>query len=629
MPELSRDILLDRDLLIEEIMPYIKLVSKGLGNNIFGVSNDDFYHGLRHDQVQLANKLRPHYDYSYKPNPNNPNDPITKKRPNEPEVIKDYRVKMREPVTVSITNKMLTFFGRLFNPRLIKISYRNFEKENPLIASNEGLEEYLSDMPVNGSLLQFLKQVQLRNEEVDPNGWVTVRTIKPSSELEPNELPEPVFFSIPSKNVINYGNNFIITRGTERSDVYLAKGSKNTENSGHVFYVYTPNFTFRFQQFGIKGDHDFLPIEWENHGLGYVPAIQNGGQLDKANIVESLEPANFYYPFLMAAIPHLNVYDELYNNQQAAYILRIFLERYEKRIECKQCSGTGHYKKKGLNVSHDLLTCDACDGKGSVRSKGLFDTWKLTVPEGEEAKSPAGYVSLPTDIIKAIEDKLLKIEFQALSAVNMESLNQSQASSTSGESKKQDRDALYTLLENKKQNLFDRTGQFLANAVNGIRYGYLLGDDIYLNRPSIMGPDRFDIVEVNEIIDLINKLSDNASSKELLKSLMSEVARQQFGINSKEQKMVDAELALNPFALYTEDEILTAKSLGAIVSEQDLTKYLYGSQIMKEAMNRYSDFLDLPITEQQEIFDLLAQELIDRRPEEAPQLIPDTFIPAT
>lgn len=626
MPELRAN-LRDEALLIEEITPFIKGVSQYLDKQPEAVKMGNFYHDLRDEQLALYGKLQPHYDYAYKPDIKDTGNPLVKKRPNEPEAIREYRVNMREPVTVSITNKMLTFFGRLFNPRLIKINYSDHDKTSPLVEENEGLREYLSNMPENGDFIQFLKQVQLKNEEVDPNGWVTVRTVKADDELEPEELPEPVFFCVPSEYVINYGNTFLITESSEKSPVQLSKNSETTEQTGYVFFVYTPNFTFKMVQFGAKYDYNFFPIIWNRHYLGYVPAIQNGGQLDKTNKVESLKPANFYYPFLMAAIPHLSVYDELYNNQQAAYIVRIFLERYEKRIDCKQCGGTGMYKPRGLHAANAKMeTCSTCNGAGTVRSKGLFDTWKLTVPEGEEAKSPAGYVSLPVDIIEQIEKKLERVEFQALSAVNMESLNQSQASSTSGVSKMQDRDALYTLLENKAYNLFARTGTFLAKTVNGIRYGTILGEDLHLNNPYIQGPQNFNIIGVNEIIEIAQKVSGISGSKELLKKFLIDIAKQQFGMNSNEAKVVQTELELIPFALHSEDEILTAGSMGVKPDKKDVVKYLYREKIIEEALNLYPNFLDMPYDEKTAIFDEIAERLLSELPEEVVREVPEVFV---
>lgn len=620
---------MDETLLIEEILPYITGVSRyfdGMLSSVFA-NEEDWYHQLRHEQLSLAKKLKPHYDYSYRPDINDNTDPLTKKRPNEPEVIREYRVNMREPVTVSITNKMLTFFGRLFNPRLIKVSYPNYDKTNTLVEDNESLESYLSDMPVNGSLLQFLKEVQLKSEEIDPNAWVTIRTIKPDDELERDELPEPVFFSIPSENVVNYGNTFLITYSTEKAAISRSKGSDKVVFEGHIFFVYTPYYTYKFQQAGYKNEYVFDVITWNRHSLGYVPAIQNGGQLDKANAVESLAPANFYYPFLMASIPHLSVYDQLYNDQQAAFILRVFLERYEKRIECSSCKGNGYIMPKGLNVkSSEKTACGTCNGTGSVRSKGLFDVWKVTVPQGEEAKSPAGYVSLPTDIIEVIENKLVSIESQALAAVNMESLNQNQATSTSGESKKQDRDALYTLLENKKHNLFDRTGQFLADTVNGIRYGTVLGEDVYLNSPTIQGPTKFDIIGVSEVIEIVQKMSEIGSSKELVKALLIDVAKQQYGMDSREAKLVQTELELVPFALNSEDEILTANSMGANPSDLDSIKYLYRDRIINEAIDENQGFLDMPYEEKIRIFNELAERIQSNMEEVEEVEIPDVFV---
>lgn len=597
---------------------------------------EDDLENARHDLYGKANRIaiqmREHTDFDYMPmEPHYNGSPhdveamqkayagswLYRQRPNESQKIRDYRISIYEPITASLMAKPFTFLSRLFNPKLSGIDY---PAVLPPATEGREISAYLDELRPFSGLTNWLKERFLKFGIVDPNGFIVVRTAKSDAELATGDLPEPKPYCVPSSNVVAYEERtYLITHSTDKSPVITKKSSMPGEEDvveeiGDVFFVYTPDVTFRIIQVGEEKKKEFLAEVWNLHNLGFPAFVQAGGDVSTfKQHVESVGETVCYQSFFQAIIPHLNELAGMHNDQQAAFILRIFLEKYEKVKECTRCEGSGQVVVAGLNLRGEKKrynTCPACNGAKYLPATSVFDVYGIKGQDpSAPLQAPAGYVEIPTDIVKTVEDKLKEKRKLALASIFMETLEGEAGKLTTAVGLEREREGLYALLENISMNAFARVGQFVADAINGIRYGVILGEDgLKENRPFVRGPINFNIRGLSDILVELEKISQLGVPKSMRLALQLKLAKQSHGPTSFEAMFIETELLVDPLAGMSEDEILTANSVGIKIEKLDLFKHVYAVSIIHECLMDRPDFLTLPDEEKKEIFDAKAQE---------------------
>jgi hypothetical protein len=89
-------------------------------------------------------------------------------RPNEQEEIKQYRLDTYEPVTQSLSEKVVNTVNKIFNPRLWSVEY-------PEQQGNDTLAQYLTeDYPFYRSIINFITETYTVKDFSDPNGAIVV-----------------------------------------------------------------------------------------------------------------------------------------------------------------------------------------------------------------------------------------------------------------------------------------------------------------------------------------------------------------------------------------------------------------------------------------------------------------------
>lgn len=591
-------------------------------------------HGLYSKSVALANDMRSHIDLEYKPIP--PADEmghlskeeiellnrswLYRYRPNESPKIREYRLSIWEPVTASLMSKPLIFLSRLFNKKLTRIMYPPIL---PARTSGRDIKSYLGQI----SFMDWLKTRFLKFGIIDPNGFVTIRTSQPDSVLMPDQLPEPKLYCIPSANILQFSDNYLVSISTDKSEVIIAEsinGKHKTEFSGWVFFLYLPDATFRIFQIGKKKENKFAAELWNLHQAGQPAFIQAGGDLAPfKEQVESIGERPYFQSFLQPALPHLNELASLHSNQQAAYITRIYLEKYQKAVDCPRCKGKGTIPLAGIN--HPKLAnqeCPNCRGTKYVAANSILDTFSIRgLKVNEEIKPPAGYIDVPIDIVDAVDSKIKQLRFQVLSSIHMESLEQENKVTTAVGLEKE-REGLYTLLEGISMNTFDRVGQYCLDMVNFIRYGALLNEsDIMGNRPIIVGPTNFDIRTLGDSIAEHKELSGASLPRSMRVASVLRIAAQSYGETTEVYKAIRAEVIADPLAGMTDDEILVARQTDAKnITSLDLFRHYNAGHIIHLLTLSDPDFL---LSDDQEIirrFNELSESMFDERqgPEQPP-----------
>ena len=96
---------------------------------------------------------------------------LNKVRPNEQEEIKKYRLDSWEPVTQSLTEKVVNTVNKIFNPRLFSFEFPDM----PGTVGEKTLEKYLTEeFPYYRSIMNFITETYTQKDFSDPNACIVV-----------------------------------------------------------------------------------------------------------------------------------------------------------------------------------------------------------------------------------------------------------------------------------------------------------------------------------------------------------------------------------------------------------------------------------------------------------------------
>ena len=230
-------------------------------------------------------------------------------RPNEQKDIKKYRLETYQPVTQSLSEKVVNTVNKIFNPRLWDIDF-------PEQGGNNTLSDYLTeDYPSYRSLMNFITETFTIKDFSDPNGAIVV--MPQSFDIDETELFKPVATIYTAESLVDYGGNYY------------------TFLFGDVVKIFTDSQILYYKN--IKDKWDLI---WEyNHNLGVVPVFRLGG------IIKGKQEPFYFESWIRGVLPHWNQVVQLTSDLQAAYVNHLFMDKWEYETEC-QADGCNSGKVK-------------------------------------------------------------------------------------------------------------------------------------------------------------------------------------------------------------------------------------------------------------------------------------------
>ena len=141
------------------------------------------------------------------------------------------------------------------------------QDDNKFKAAGQSFQDYVEkEMPVYGSLENFIKSVLPTIKTKDANGFVAIRpteikTVIVEGELRVDEtkLNTPSVYYFESKNVVDYNSDYYLFLSQEKS--LVTHGGKQIKE-GLVFELYTKDAIFFISQTGEKSKNTYETFQF-------------------------------------------------------------------------------------------------------------------------------------------------------------------------------------------------------------------------------------------------------------------------------------------------------------------------------------------------------------------------------
>ena len=498
-------------------------------------------------------------------------------RPNEQSEIKEYRLATYQPVTQSLSEKVVNTVNKIFNPRLW-----SFEFEDQ--GDKDTLAQYLTeDYPFYRSIMNFVTETFTTKDFSDPNGAIVV--MPQSFDINETEFFEPVATVYTSESLVDYGDNYY------------------TFLFGDVVKVFTTTDITYYRNVKDKWDITFEYV----HDFGFIPVFRLGG------IIKGKQEPFYYESWIRGVLPHWNQVVQLTSDLQAAYVNHLFMDKWEYESECQaEGCNAGMIKteiKTGKDIDIADVACKTCKGTGKVSKSpyGIHTVNRDAInPDVPLPTPPAGYIDKPIGVVDKVEDRITKEEKRGLASVNME-IVQMVGTDQSGIAKTVDREDLNAFLSRYSRHVFEYVLPELIRNIAAWRYGVTVSDiDSIL--PSISQPKDFNILGLEQLSTEYKDATNAKVSDGYLQHIEKELVQTKFANNDDARKLNEALINLNPYPGKSVDDLLTLQNL----SEEQWTIYksIHLIELVNIAIENDNRFLDKPLKQQRVAIDELAKEAV-------------------
>ena len=504
-----------------------------------------------------------------------PAELIDKQRPNEQLEVKRYRKEIYQPVFSEVFDRVLNALGKIFRSDGFFLKYPD-QSQFTKISEEEKLDVYLTKHFTHSqSLMNWCSQVALKQYIIDANG---VCIIWANNTNDTTSYKKPLPYIVNIDDIIYYYEGYsIIYRGEERDEYFSLDA-------------------FSWSKYKKNKSGKIVIEEQILHGLGVMPAFTLGGFVE-----EEEELGREYESRFKAMLPWLNVATIEFSDLQAEITMHMHSKEWAYQDEqCPDCRGMGY----GLNKQNEKVPCTNSKCKGGYVGHSPYDVIRVrpaVTSQGETAAPipPGGYIQKQTEIARLQAERIDAHRYRALSAVNMQFLEQSPVAQ-SGVAKAYDRDetnnTFYGVATDLAQ-IMEKAAYFVAKW----RYNLLYDDkEIRAMSPMCVVPNTFDIVGSSYLIEEVKQAKDSGLNDSVIAQIEREFIQKRFPNDAKLRNILIDSYDLSPMSGLSEDEMALRKSNDG-ATQQDYIISCYITDFINRAYSEYSDFKSKTIDEQNKI----------------------------
>lgn len=583
--------------------------------NLAAIIKDGKRHDCYEKACEHANYMAIHI-YGKKPD-----ELLNRARPREdPEVLK-YRLDNWEPTTKAAADKAVHVVSKIFNPNLYSIRWKKETRE-----VNELKDYMLYYYPDYNSVMSFNKDVMLRKMLCDPNALMV---IKPQEvPMDQTQRPEPMTVIYGCESVWDYDRDHYL--------VYLR--TEKTDKREYFYFEYYDKIQYIAFRAYYDASNRTINIEEEEryvHNFDDIPAWLlrgNSVALDNGKIM--------FESFFAAALPNWNLAIIHESDLMGAYITHMHPQKYEMTEECGYefpWEGAA-YRCRGGTIKYPYgdgqrsMDCPHCYGTGQTSVKSpygvhLFNKAKLD--DAPNNQLPVGYVTIPTDATKMLEERTREMIRKGMWAINMD-VEDKVGEVQSGVAKVIDRSAQNDTLSNIATVVFDihTTNQFYF--INKYMFDVessSKGRTSDENLPEINKPTSFDVASAAELINNYKAAKDSGLDRNFLVSKQIEILSRDFSTNPDIKKYNIALLELDPLPGLSVDEIDLEITKGRI-RKVDGVIHDNIKPFVDRAISEDQEFLTKTRIDQLAILEKYAAELIKSEKPQVDMAVMDDDIAA-
>lgn len=533
----------------------IKIFTQQELNNYFkGNANAYFYK----ECVEKHKCFLPHSDGE------KPMKIIEKQRPNEPDIVKLFRLEIWEPITKPTFARLVSSLSKIRRSADWSIIYP--KEEFSKVREGQELEEYCEkQFPYFTSVTNWLFGVWLKQYLIDANGVVFVMPLY-TDGLEETDYIEPYPVIYNSCDVIDFKEQEYAVLNIAGGCMYIDK--RGNTQKGKSFYIVTAVRIERWDQ--LNEESDFAVSYDYEHNIGFLPVFKNGG------VVCNSQQNDFLYESRISGIlPNLNEAIAEYTDLQAGKRLNIYPERWEfTQHECPKCKGVGMLPninwKEGDSLENRQVKCSNCHN-GYIPS-GPYSKMLLRPADlGHQAipTPPAGYIEKDIAIIKLMDESIDKHIYKALAAINFQFLEQTPLNQ-SGLAKEVDKEELNNTVHSIAEDLVAMADK-LYRSFAYYRYIKLYTpEEIDAMLPVIPVPEHFDLISSQYMQDEIKRAREAKMNPMLISQMEVEYSGKRFAQDNLINKVIKLAHMLDPLPGTTVEDKLAMASNKTITRENNI-----------------------------------------------------------
>jgi hypothetical protein len=554
--------------------------------------------------VELEKDMRVHADGIF------PEKLINERRPNEPQIVLDYRKKIFVPKTKPYFSKIESTLQKIRRSSDWSIKYPNesFDK----IVDGEKMNDYADyHYPVFESITNWAFSLLLRNYLIDANALVLVAPLELT--MVENEFLKPVATIFNSCDVIYFAEcDYAVMQN--RAGCFYTQGG--VTKAGESYYVVTTKAIHRYDQ--INGKKQFGEAYYYEHGLEMLPVFKLGGL-----VIDVYGTHSLYESRISGILPEFNEALREYSDLQAAKVLHLYPERWEyTQNECVKCKGSGA-RMDTTQTPPCQVTCETCNGQGYVAT-GPYSKMLIKPASADQLQlptPPAGFVEKDVEIIKVQEQGVQDHIYNALAAINFEFLAE-RPLATSGIKTAMDGDEMNNTVHAVAEDLvkiIDKVYWLIGLYRYSVQY---TADEIYDMLPMITVPEKYDILSTAYYDEQITSAIKNKLNPAIINAMEITYATKAFNNEPKIAEHVGLLLKLDPLAGISEDDKMSRLSNNGITQ----LDYIVSSNINKfvnEALEINNGFMDLDTKKQKAVIYGMAKAQMDEQTKDIIDIPPD------
>ena len=529
-------------------------------------------------------------------------------RPREDPAITTYRLESYQPITESICKKGLSITHKIFDPNLWSIRFKDSKQAKEL-------EKYtIEDYPVFNSIPNYLSNFILKKMMADPNAVILVQPYK--FDIKGSERVMPFASCYHSKDIwlVDYESLLLF-------DKYEESKTDSGKTIRRWFFTFADKqsiFQLYFEKRDDAKGYDVVTLTEYKHGFNELPAWALGGEYSDSKY-------GLFESFFYAAVPFWNKAINDDSDVDGAYRMHMWPQKWEVADECEYVEkheGGGYACNGGYIFNGDRkYKCPGCGGSGYKTAKSPYETHivnreKFLGTEGTaNVQVPFGYVTVPVEATKMLEERAERNLNKGLEALNMDldiGLNES------GKAKEMDRTELNDFLKRVANQMFDVHMVNIYYYFTKYMFSVTDPESVVEIQPEISKPTQFDVYSSVELTEQFTAAKTAKLNPQYLSVLQMQIQNKQFSTNPILLENLNLMISLDPLSEVTPDEVSLQLANGTITKE---TAVIHDNikVFISRAMEEHKDFATLEQKAQREILEKYADEVVEENKVEIDQ----------
>lgn len=468
-------------------------------------------------------------------------------RPREDPAIKDYRLQSYEPTTKAVCGKALSIAAKIFNQKLSSVRFSDSE-DGSLGRKQQELKKYTTeDYPKFNSIINYLSKYAFKRVIADPNGIFLVQPY--DYNIKANKRVKPYVTCYQSDDIWHIDDSSAV--------LFVSKGEEEKERYW-IFQLVDKTKVSTIRYYTFNGSDYFLKVLSEyQHNFGELPIWHLGGDY-------SDNQDGIYQSFFYDAVPFWNLAISDESDVAGAYRQHLHPKLWEFVEDCDYIEDN-RYACSGGKIMHPdgVYNCPSCKGVGKRTPKSPYETYQISSEKFKggdgvvQVSVPFGYVTVPTEPTKLLEERSKQNLMRGLEALNMDVVTKI-GENQSGISKAYDRTELFDFLQKIADQFFD------VHLKNIYYYftKYMFSVDtpnpesLEAIEPEISKPTEFDVFSIGDLTQQLKDAKESSLNPAYTKTLQVEIQNKKFQTHPELLERLNLITVLDPLAEVSDEEIV-------------------------------------------------------------------------